>query len=106
MVATPDDYPWSSYMQRIGKNQAFAWLDTDPCFESLGFTELERQQRYRDFVLSAIPDGEWELIREAIQRGQLTGQARFIDEVKAIVGRRIEHREQGRPRKRADKPDK
>jgi putative transposase len=39
------------------------------------------------------------LIREALQRGQLTGSARFTDQVEAIVRRRIEHRARGRPRK-------
>ena len=66
-------------------------------------TEPERAARYRDFVLSALPAGEWDLIRDAIQRGQLTGQSRFIDEVEAIVGRRIEHRKQGRPSKGSKK---
>jgi hypothetical protein len=36
---------------------------------------------YRDFVYSAIPVGEWDLIREALQRGQLTGSQRFVDRV-------------------------
>jgi hypothetical protein len=34
-------------------------------------------------VRSAIPEGEWRLIREALQRGQLTGSARFTDQVEA-----------------------
>jgi putative transposase len=59
----------------------------------------ERAMRYRESVRSAIPAGEWELVREALQRGQLTGIKRFSDEVEAIIGRRIENRKQGRPRK-------
>jgi hypothetical protein len=31
--------------------------------------------------------------------GQLTGTERFCDEIEAIIGRRIENRKQGRPRK-------
>jgi putative transposase len=50
-------------------------------------------------VQSEIPAGEWELTREALQRGQLTGTERFSDEIEAIIGRRIENRKQGRPRK-------
>ena len=50
-------------------------------------------------VRSTIPANEWELIREALQRGQLTGTERFVGEVGAIVGRRIENRKQGRPKK-------
>jgi REP element-mobilizing transposase RayT len=39
-----------------------------------------------------------ELIQEAIARGQLTGNSRYIEEVEKIIGRRIEHRRPGRPR--------
>jgi REP-associated tyrosine transposase len=39
-----------------------------------------------------------ELIQEAIARGQLTGNSRYIEEVEKIIGRRIEHRWPGRPR--------
>jgi putative transposase len=62
-----------------------------------------RSAKYRDFVTDAIPHGEWDLIRESIQRGQLTGSQRFVDQVEAIIGRRIEHRKQGRPRKDDEK---
>jgi putative transposase len=49
------------------------------------------------------PAGEWELIREALQRGQLTGTERFCDEIEVIIGQRIENRKQGRPRKNTRK---
>jgi len=59
-------------------------------------------------VRSAIPEGEWRLIRECLQRGQLTGSARFTDQVEAMVRRRIEHRGRGWPQKgrRADEGKK
>ena len=44
---------------------------------------------------AAIPEGEWDLIRQAVQRGQLTGDDRFIDEIEKITGRRIEFRKPG-----------
>ena len=99
MTDDPAAYPWSSYQRHAGLTKQFGWLDVDPCFEGLGSSEDERARRYREFVQSAIPAGEWELIREALQRGQLTGSTRFSDEVESIIGRRIENRKQGRPRK-------
>jgi len=48
-----------------------------------------------------IPGGEWRLIREAVKRGQLTGNSRFAEQVEKIVGRRIETRGPGRPVKEA-----
>lgn len=101
IVDAPDKYPWSSYRQRIGLGER-GWLDIDPCFEALGRTDATRRKRYADFVGCNIAEGEWDLIREAVQRGQLTGSARFVDRVEAIIGRRIEHRGPGRPRKNAN----
>lgn len=46
----------------------------------------------------AISDEELSLIRDAIQRGQLTGSSRFVDEIAQITGKRIERRKQGRPK--------
>ncbi len=38
-------------------------------------------------------------IGDALQRGQLTGTHRFIDEVEQRLGIRVEQRKQGRPKK-------
>ncbi|MCJ8169303.1 hypothetical protein [Atopomonas sediminilitoris] len=58
----------------------------------------ERRERYEGFVKQAVKSEEVSLIREALQRGQLTGSAKFIDEVEQITGIRIEQRGQGRPK--------
>ncbi len=39
---------------------------------------------------------EWDLIRSAVQRGQLTDGERFVDEIESTLVRRIENRSQGR----------
>jgi putative transposase len=96
MLANPEEYAWSSCRIRLGQDGA-NWLDHDPCYLALGVSEAERRHRYREFLRAAIPSGEWELIREALQRGQLTGNARFTEEIAAILGRRVERRGQGRP---------
>ncbi|MFZ6045086.1 transposase [Pseudomonas sp. CR3202] len=98
MVAEAADYPWSSYALRIGGAPEQNWLDDDPCFKALGATDEERRRRYTEFVRQAVPAEELSLIREAIQRGQLTGNNRFVDEVERIAGVRIERRKQGRPK--------
>ncbi len=96
MVASPGDYEWSSFSLRIGPSPA--WLDPDPCFESLGPTADEARIRYRSFVESGIADEEYELIRQAVQRNQLTGSGRFVDVIEATLGLRVERRGRGRPR--------
>jgi putative transposase len=102
MTPDPGAYSWSSYGRHADMENRFDWLDTDPCYQALGHSDRERAARYREFVRSAVPVGEWELIREALQRGQLTGTNRFVKEVEAIIGRRIENRKQGRPRRDAE----
>lgn len=98
MVVEAADYPWSSYALRVGAAPGPNWLDSDPCFDALGATEDARRRQYVEFVRQAVPTAELALIREAIQRGQLTGDNRFVDEVERITGRRIERRKQGRPK--------
>jgi putative transposase len=97
MVVAASDYPWSSYplrMQPTGN-----WLDSDPCFETLGLTDEQLRHSWQRFVSQAVAPQELETIRNALQRGQLTGSTRFACEIEQITGIRIETRGRGRPRK-------
>ena len=91
MVSDPMDYPWSSCKHRMIR-AGTEWLDLAPGVSGM------QSEAYLAYLRSAIPDGEWKLIREAVQRGQLTGGPRFVDQIEAAMGRRIEHRQPGRPR--------
>jgi len=74
-------------------------LDLDSFYQSLGETEENRETACKDCLLESLPDDEMQLIREAAHRGQLTGDANFIDEVVVKTGRCIEFRGRGRPRR-------
>jgi len=104
MVQYPEDYPWSSFRQRMGEPSTLASLDLDPCYLELGDDDAQRRARYRRFLSLAGDAGAAGeasvLIREAVQRGQLTGNERFNDEVSGIVGRRVPRRGPGRPARR------
>lgn len=102
MVSKPEAYPWSSCGHSLGLAHS-SWIDPSPAFLALGTSDEERQASYRDYLMSAIPRDEWGLIREAVQRGQLTGTECFAAEVSAVVGRRILRRGPGRPRKATEK---
>ncbi|MBH3424641.1 MULTISPECIES: REP-associated tyrosine transposase [Pseudomonas] len=97
IVASAADYPWSSYNARVGCSPDNDWLDIDDCFDVLGDTKQDRQESYKSFVNQAVSSDELKTIRLALQRGQLTGTTRFIDEVERIAGIRIAYRGQGRP---------
>ena len=98
MVDAPGDYKWSSYLTRVG-DRSQEWLDKDPCYLGMGATDAIRQRCYRAWVESGVPEAEIKLIREALQRGQLTGSERFISETESMLQRRIGCRGKGRPRK-------
>nr|WP_019627222.1 hypothetical protein [Thioalkalivibrio sp. ALJT] len=44
-----------------------------------------------------VPEQGLSLMREALQRGQLTGNWRFVDGVEEVIGCCIERRRPGRP---------
>ena len=98
MVASPEQYRWSSFNDKIGPSSR-RLLDEDPGYAELGATRSERATRYREWIRASVPEGEWERIRLAVQRGQLTGGARFQELVERRTRRRIESRGPGRPRK-------
>ncbi len=98
IVVQPEAYRWSSYGAKVGAARN-SWLDLDDFYLGLGTRESQRQQRYRQWVLDTVSDSESELIRHAARRNQLTGSSRFIDKIEKKLGRRIELRGRGRPRK-------
>jgi putative transposase len=74
MIQSPQDYQWSSFAHRVGESFEYPWLTIDPCFQSLGVTDQKRKDRYREYIFSSRPAGEWKLIRDAGQRGLNVGE--------------------------------
>lgn len=98
LVDHPGSYRWSSYAEKTGEEAKL--IDEDPFYRGLSSDTEKRNVKYAEWVLSAIPEGEWELIRSATQRGQLTGGSKFYDLMAKRLGQRIEARKPGRPRKK------
>ena len=98
MCATGEEYPWSSCAAHIGGRWP-EWLDHDPAWLGLGKTDEERARLYWDYLSAPVSDEEQEAIIRPVQRGQLTGGSTFIEAIAERLGRRIELRGQGRPRK-------
>lgn len=56
MVASPEDYPWSSYrFYAYGEPHKHLNLRPDPGYLSLASTDRERQSRYREYVKTDRP---------------------------------------------------
>ena len=94
IVAEPGNYLWSSYQPRISGNSS-GRLDEHPCYTVLARSPEVRAKLYEDFLRCAVPKSELNMIRSSLQRGQLTGNNKFVNEVEQIIGRRIEHRSPG-----------
>jgi putative transposase len=103
MVGDPAEYQWSSYATKvIGTRDPV--VDFHPSYLSLGDSRQERQKAYAEYVLGTVPDDELKLIREALQRGQLTGSERFRAETEKKLGIRLSNKKPGRPRKNKTVP--
>lgn len=98
IVVSPEAYRWSSYGAKAGTTMS-DWLDFDPHYLGLATSAKKRREKYRDFVQETVPEEEMAQIRGAIQRGQLTGNNTFVEEIAAKLGKRVEFRGPGRPRK-------
>ena len=93
----PGQYHWSSYGTKIGVDSQ-QWLDLDPLYMSLGESPKARQRKYREWLQDTIAEEELKVIRQSIQRNQLTGSKRYIDAIEKKIGKRVACRGQGRPR--------
>lgn len=99
VVERAGEYPWSSYRAVIGDVRC-EWLDVSPSFEALGADWEARVKSYKQFV-DDLPCARKAatFIGAAVDRNQLTGGSRFIDEVEERTGLRVEFRARGRPAK-------
>ena len=96
LVIDPLEYRWSSYSCKTGV-QKQGWFDYDPCYLELADTQEQRARTYTEWIAGTIPKGELEQIRQSLQRGQLTGSKKFVDEIEQKIERRVEFRGQVRP---------
>ncbi len=98
MVDDPAQYHWSSCSTKVHCTPG-AWLDLDPFYLSLGNSAGKRAKKYALWLQEPIPESELELIRDATQQGRLTANDNFIRQMADTVGRCLEVRKPGRPRK-------
>ena len=95
MVAKLEDYAWSGYRERVGLSPRRKLLD-EGCALGL-ISGANEKNRYQELVLSGMQAGERNLIGRALERNQLTGDSRFVDEIEQRIGVRLENRGRGRP---------
>lgn len=98
MVADPVQYRWSSYACKVlGAEDPV--VDLHPSYLAMGDSAQERQQAYAEYVHGTVPDEEIQFIRDALQRGQLTGCEDFRAALEKQLNIRISNKKPGRPKK-------
>ena len=102
MAGGPGECALWSFRVRVGETHC-SWLDRAPGFETIPTGDEQGADAYAASINSAISDGEWQLIRCAVSRGQSTGGERFIEEIQKITGRRLEYKGRGRRLKQPEK---
>ncbi len=98
IVASPQDYRWSSYRGHAGLTTD-PLLDAHDTYTALGDSAEQRADAYRSLVAAGVDDEELATIRTALQRNQLTGGKSFQSDIKRRTGRRVPSRGRGRPAK-------
>lgn len=98
MVTDPVEYKWSSYPCKAEGKKDLS-VDFYPLYQALGENKRKRQKMYTEYVLGTVPECEIKLIREALQRGQVTGGERFREGISRKLGIRLSNRGPGRPKK-------
>ncbi len=98
MAEEPSAYQWSSFAKKA-KGKPDAVVDYDRVYTALGNTAGERQKAYREYVTQTIPEEELKLIRDSIQRNQVTGGSRFRKQLEKKLKVRLSNRGAGRPKK-------
>jgi putative transposase len=98
VVVNPADYKWSSF-NCLAHGKSDLVVDQRPCYTSLGDTGPERQEAWKAYVSDTIADYQLKLIRDALQRGQVTGGDTFQQEISKKLGIRLSNKGPGRPKK-------
>jgi putative transposase len=96
MVATPEDYPWSSYrFHAFGIDDGL--LSPHSEYMALGATAAERRCAYRLLFANLLEPKTLNEIRDSVNRGWPLARERFIDEIEAALGRAARPPKRGRP---------
>jgi putative transposase len=98
MVASPEDYPWSSFhANALGVGDPLIHPHEE--YLGLGANVQQRQIAYRDLFKAALSDEQLLDIRAHLQQQRALGPNRFQAAIEAELGRAAKVRPRGRPRK-------
>jgi putative transposase len=101
LVATPRDYPWSSYRANaLGAGDPL--VTPHERYEALGSDARARRAAYRALFDEVFPESTLADIRDATNGGWALGSKRFREEIAALLARRTRPATRGRRPRRKD----
>ena len=105
MVASPGDYPWSSYRFNAA-GEASDWLVQHVRYQGLGSTAASRQTAYRQLFDNSLPPDLVSDLRCFLQTGTPLGNDKFRERIETVLKVKIGHSTRGRPRKKKEGVEK
>lgn len=94
MVVSPGEYRWSSYVEN-GRGDNDRLIQAHPLYRSLGNTDSQRRQAYREFFRHHLDDTQVHVIRDALGRELVLGREAFKDRVEQMLKRQARFGWQG-----------
>jgi hypothetical protein len=90
IVKKPEEYPWSSYPEYIGRRKKKEWLTCDWILEQYSSDRAKAKRLYKKFVEEGLKIKKNPF--DALKKGLILGSERFVDEIKKKISLK-EHRE-------------
>jgi putative transposase len=101
LVASPDDYLWSSYRATVGDHPLPPWLTTDWVLSQFGARRGVAQERYRQFVRAGLETpNPWEALRGQV----VLGAEEFVERLAPLLRGSGVLKEVPRVQRFADRP--
>lgn len=96
LVATADEYPWSSARHHLGQVRDPVVTD-NAAYWQLGNTPFDRELAYRRCLEDGLPAARTLQFVEAGHKGWALGDAGFLARLAELAGRPVRPRPRGRP---------
>jgi putative transposase len=96
LVATPQDYPWSSHLHYLGA-RLDRLITPHALYWELGNTPFAREAAYAELVQSGVNPVQQAALTDATLRGWALGEADFVADLQKRTTRRVSKTSAGRP---------
>jgi len=80
-------------------NESNSVVSKNKLYKQLGFTDIQRLEKYSKFFNSKIDEKKVQFIESSLEKQLVTGTSEFIKNLEALVGMRLTSKTRGRPKK-------